>query len=305
MDLHQDVINGTIYSENIVNAIKRSGRDSILQLNDLLISGNLNFNNADKDTIECRILITDSDFLGLLDGSGVVFTNEIYFNYSHFHKEVTFENSQFWNQVHFDSCTLTTKLNFTGAQFHFVFDLCEPVSFTNTDFNGETCFNNALFKGNISFSDANFKENTEFINAIFDDSIDIDIDIDFTKFHKSVDFSGIIFPNITYKETSFNGEVIIKSSDLSKVSGLESLPNNDALIYNNKTIFPESYSPPPKWIKRNADKIGIILAIIGIMLAIIGIITLKIMKVFFIKAYIWIKEKSSVLFNFFIKKNES
>ncbi len=274
-DLQQYAIRDTILADSIIMAIQLSSYEDILNCNELFVLDKLILSKAKQDTIKGGISFIDSHFLESVDGSGIKFSNEVSFNGSHFYKEVNFDNSHFLNQAHFDNCVFKDKFDFTDAKFLFEFQFCEPVSFKEAVFNGETYFNEARFNGNVTFYRADFIKHTEFVKTIFSE----ELDLDYTVFYNFVDFTEVKFPKVSFKDTEFQGEVIIENSDLSRVSGLEKLPNNDALIYNNKTVFPKSYSPPSKFpesysppSKWYTTTIGIIASIITIIMFIYGLI---------------------------------
>jgi hypothetical protein len=190
--------------------------DSVLDLLDCLIKGNVDF--------------SDARFLGRIGFMGCTFSGEtkffgsqfnqsssfihckfnryINFNSSRFNQSAYFRTSQFGSYTGFSGCQFIDSVIFNEAQFS------QSAYFEGTQFNQSASFINSQFNQSVDFSGSQFNKKADFSLSRFNKSENFTL----SQFQKDALFGRSYMKSANFNQTAFSGDLSFEGSQIDSLS---------------------------------------------------------------------------------------
>ena len=208
--------------------------DSVLDLQDCLIKGNVDFSNARflkrigfmGCTFSEGAKFSDSQFDQSLSFRRCQFNQYFDFNSSRFNQSANFRASQFNSDAGFSGCQFSDSAIFSEAQFNqsaYFEDtqFNQSASFDNSQFNSDAGFSGCQFGDSAIFSEAQFNQfayfgDTQFNQSARFDNSQFNHSVDFTKsqFNKDAIFKRSYLKSADFNQTTFSGTLSFEDTQI-------------------------------------------------------------------------------------------
>jgi len=254
------------------NILKQIEEGESVNLNDVIIEGDLDLKKLENLSIISSIRICNSTINGTIDFQNKILENEFYiydtiikdkanFRGTQFNEDINVKRSRFYKNIDFRGSKFKGNASFWESQFNRTADFSDSTfrdhaSFWHDQFRGYTSFFESQFNKTIDFSRSSFNEYSDFTGSHFNGSADFRWSLfcnetlfthakfnDIANFSKSqfkadANFKSSLFNHIAdFNNAQFSGNIDFKGSRFNDIVDLSQSRFDKAVFFGDSDFL--------------------------------------------------------------------